>query len=154
MTGTSINSKIIPAAREKVYHAFIDREALEFWLAPHGMTGKIHRYDPGVNGGYTMSLFYKDSHAKGKTTANEDRFSVKFVLLQPYEKIIQSVYFQSDQEEFAGEMIMNVSLEEVEKYVTKVTMVFEKIPPGIDPKDNESGTEQSLEKLAHYLTGK
>lgn len=34
---------------------------------------------------------------------------------------------------------------------TKVTIVFKNIPTDIDPKDNETGTEQSLEKLAHYV---
>jgi hypothetical protein len=32
-----------------------------------------------------------------------------------------------------------------------VTIVFKNIPAGIDPKDNETGTEQSLEKLARYV---
>ncbi len=150
MPGASINSKIIPAAREKVYNAFIDRQALEFWQAPNDMTGKIHQYEPGVNRGYTMSLYYKDNHTKGKTSGNEDRFSVKFALLQPYEKIIQSVYFQSGQEELAGEMIMKVSLEEIANHTTRATVVFENIPAGIDPGDNEAGTDQSLGKLIRY----
>jgi len=34
---------------------------------------------------------------------------------------------------------------------TEVTMLFEDIPPGIRPEDNEAGTRSSLEKLARYV---
>ncbi|TZF84107.1 SRPBCC family protein [Pedobacter sp. BS3] len=153
MESTSKNSKIIQATKEKVYDAFTDKEALEFWLAPDNMTGKIHDFDLKVGSGYTMSLFYLDNN-KGKTSENEDRFSVKFVELKPYEKIVQAIHFQSDKNEFSGEMKMEISLEERENNSTKVTIVFKNIPPGIDPKDNETGTEQSLEKLGRYLENK
>jgi len=32
-----------------------------------------------------------------------------------------------------------------------VIIIFKNIPIGVDPKDNEAGTEQSLEKLAAYV---
>ena len=44
MDRTTTNSKIIQANIEKVYNAFTDKRALEFWLAPDGMTGKIHHF--------------------------------------------------------------------------------------------------------------
>jgi hypothetical protein len=34
---------------------------------------------------------------------------------------------------------------------TEVTILFEQIPPGIRPEDNDAGTRSSLEKLAHYV---
>ncbi len=148
---TTTNSKIIQATRQKIYNAFTDKNALEFWLAPNNMTGKIHDFDLKVGGGYNMSLFYIDSVTKGKTLGNEDRFSAKFIELKPYEKIVQTINFQSDKNEFADEMKMEVFLEEIENNSTKVTIVFKNIPTGIDPKDNEAGTEQSLEKLARYV---
>lgn len=151
MDRTSINSKIIQASRPQVYHAFTDQAALEFWLAPYGMTGKIHNFELKVGGGYDMSLFYKDNQTAGKTSGNEDRFSATFVAITPNEKIIQSINFQSDNDEFSDEMIMEVQLEDSENQSTKVTIIFKNIPTGIDPKDNEEGTKQSLEKLASYL---
>lgn len=150
MNQTSKNSKIIRAPREKVYNAFTEKDALEIWLAPHGMTGKIHSFDLRLGGGYDMSLFYQDE-TPGKTSGNEDRSSSKFVELKPYEKIVQMINFQSDKSEYKDEMIMEVSLEEIGNSSTKVTIIFTNIPPGIDPKDNEDGTAQSLEKLARYL---
>lgn len=148
---TTINSKIIRATKEKVYRAFTEKNALEFWLAPDIMIGKIHDFDLKVGGGYTMSLFYVNNETAGKTEGNEDRFFAKFVELTPYEKIVQTINFQTDKKEFADEMIMEVFLEETETSSTKVTIVFKNIPTGIDPKDNEAGTEQSLEKLARYI---
>ena len=148
---TTTNSKIIRAKREKIYNAFIDGKALEFWLAPNNMIGKIHDFDAKVGGGYNMSLFYLDGETGGKTSGNEDRFSAKFVELKPYEKIVQTINFQSDKNELTDEMTMEVFLEESENNSTKVTVVFKNIPSGINPNDNEKGTQQSLEKLARYV---
>ena len=148
---TSTNSKLIQGAPKKVYDAFITKEALEYWLAPYGMTGKIHDFDARIGGGYDMSLVYKDQKTEGKTTGNEDRFSATFVELRPYEKVVQTINFKSDKSEFTDEMIMEVLLEEVRTNATKVTILFKNIPTGVDPKDNEDGTEQSLEKLAEYI---
>ena len=148
---TTTNSKIIRAKREKIYNAFIDGKALEFWLAPNNMIGKIHDFDAKVGGGYNMSLFYLDGETGGKTSGNEDRFSAKFVELKPYEKIVQTINFQSDKNELTDEMTMEVFLEESENNSTKVTVVFKNIPSGINPNDNEKGTQQSLEKPARYV---
>lgn len=147
----SKNSKVIKATKQKIYQAFTDKAALEYWLAPNGMRGKIHDFDVKVGGEFTMSLFYTDDGFKGKTADNEDRFTVKFTALQPYEKITQTITFDSKDKSFQGEMIMETSLEEVADAFTEVTIIFKNIPPGIKPEDNEAGTEQSLEKLARYL---
>jgi len=152
MDRTSTNSKIIHADRKTVYHAFADKKALEYWLAPNGMTGKIHDFDFTVNGKYEMSLFYKDSATTGKTSGNEDRFSARFKEIIPNERIVQAISFQSDDTAFKEEMTMEVRLETIDKNTTKVTIIFRNIPEGIDPSDNEDGTEQSLEKLADYVT--
>jgi uncharacterized protein YndB with AHSA1/START domain len=148
---STTNSKIIKASPEKVYNAFTEQKALEFWLAPNKMRGKIHDFDLKVGGGYTMSLFYLDKTA-GKTAENEDRFTARFVELKPYEKIIQTIDFHSEKSEFTDQMIMEVYLQKSENNSTLVTIVFKNIPEGIDPKDNETGTEESLNKLALYMS--
>ena len=154
MPATTKNSKIIHAKREEVYNAFTDKEALEIWLAPDNMTGKIHDFDLKVGGGYSMSLFYIDLQTQGKTSGNEDRFAAKFIELKPYEKITQAINFQTGKDDLKDEMTMEVFLDEIENNSTKVTIVFKNIPAGINPRDNESGTEQSLEKLARYVERK
>lgn len=134
-----------------MYEALTQKEALEFWLAPDQMTGKIHDFDLSVGGGYTMSLFYTDNSIKGKTSGNEDRYTSTFIELQPYEKVVHSITFQSEKKEFEEAMIMEVFLEEKGKDVTNVTIFFKNIPAGITPEDNEAGTKESLDKLARYL---
>lgn len=98
-----------------------------------------------------MSLFYKDAGMQGKTSANEDRFQAKFVLLQPCEKIVQTINFTSDAPGFKQGMTMEIQLEDAGRNATRVIVVFRNIPPGINPRDNEAGTEQSLKKLARYM---
>lgn len=151
MGRTSTNSKIIPAAIENVYAAFTEPKALEYWLAPYGMTGKVHNFDLKVGGGYEMSLFYKDTTIEGKTSGNEDRFSARFKEIIPNEKIIQAINFQTNKNEIKEQMMMEVYLEKIDPNSTKVTILFKNIPEGINPKDNEDGTAQSLEKLAGYV---
>lgn len=147
----SKNSRVIKATSEQLYNAFTDKKDLEFWFAPNKMTGKIHNFSLKVGSGYEMSLFYNNHKIEGKTADNEDRFSVTFIELEPYSKIIQQIKFQSDKDEFAEEMIMEIFLEEVENNSTKITITFTNIPIGVNPQDNEAGTEQSLKKLAKYL---
>jgi uncharacterized protein YndB with AHSA1/START domain len=145
-------SQVIKASREVLYRAFNDPEALAVWLAPEGMTGKVHEFDGRVGGGYRMSLFYPSSEQvyRGKTSEREDRFTARFVELTPPTRIVEAVTFDSDDPAFSGEMTMVVTLEE-RNGGTEVTFLFENIPPGIRPEDNDAGTRSTLEKLARFV---
>jgi uncharacterized protein YndB with AHSA1/START domain len=149
------NSKLIQASRETLYNAFTDPAALAAWMAPGDMTGKVHRFDGRVGGGYEMSLYYPSSEedVRGKSGEKEDRFIARFMELTPPERIVQAITFDSDDPAFSGEMVMEVSLE-TEEEGTRVTIVFKDIPPGIRPEDNEEGTEMSLGKLESYVSGR
>jgi uncharacterized protein YndB with AHSA1/START domain len=141
---------VIKAPRENLYRAFTDPAALGVWLAPEGMTGKVHQFDGRVGGGYRMSLFYDSSEYRGKTSGREDRFTARFVELTPPSRIIQAITFDSKDPSFSGEMTMTVTLED-KNGGTEVTILFENIPTGIRPEDNYAGTRSSLEKLARYV---
>jgi uncharacterized protein YndB with AHSA1/START domain len=144
-------SRIIHASRDALYRAFTDPAALEMWLSPGAMTGKVHAFDGRVGGGYRMSLFYPATEPvqRGKTSGREDRFTARFVELTPPARIVQAVTFDSPDAAFSGEMIVIVTFEE-RSGATDVTIAFENIPPGIRPEDNDAGTRSSLEKLARY----
>jgi hypothetical protein len=43
---------------------------------------------------------------------------------------------------------------EAEDGGTRVSILFNDIPPGIRPEDNEVGTQLTLENLARYIEGK
>jgi uncharacterized protein YndB with AHSA1/START domain len=145
-------ARLIRASREALYRAFTDPEALAAWLAPEGMTGKVHAFDGRVGGGYRMSLFYPPSEQvyRGKTAEREDRFTARFVELTPPARIVQAITFDSNDPAFAGEMAMTVTFHDKDGG-TEVTILFEGIPPGIRPEDNDAGTRSSLEKLARYV---
>jgi uncharacterized protein YndB with AHSA1/START domain len=145
-------SRVIRASPERIYRAFLDPKALAVWLAPEGMTGKVHEFDGRVGGGYRMSLFYAESEeaSRGKSAEREDRFTAKFVELAPASRIVEAVEFESDDPAFAGVMKMTVTFEALEG-ATEVTFFFENIPPGIRPEDNDAGTRSTLAKLARYV---
>src|SRR5262245_2378613 len=149
---SSRNSKIIKASPEAVYRAFTDPTARVAWQAPGEMTAKLHEFDLRVGGGYEMSLYYPQSEqgAPGKTSQREDRFSSQFLELTPSKRIVEAISFHSKDLTFSGTMFMVVMLEERDGG-TEVTILFENIPVGINPADNETGTQESLEKLARYV---
>jgi len=149
---TTRNSRLIEASPQILYEAFTNPKALETWLAPGDMTGKIHRFDLREAGSYEMSLFYpeSDQEARGKTTGKEDRYVARFVELQPGKKIVEAIRFDSPDAHFQGEMIMEVLFEPVNED-TRITMIFKNVPAGIRPEDNEKGTELSLQKLEKYV---
>lgn len=152
MANSTRNERITDASQRSVYDAFTDPKALAIWLAPGDMTGEVRNFDLRVGGGYEMSLYYpeSDKESRGKTSKNEDRLKTRFVELSPPERIVEAVTFESDDEAFSGEMMMDVTLRP-NSGGTKVIISFTNIPPGIRPEDNEKGTEMSLNNLEKYL---
>ena len=152
MPQSSKTSRVIKASPEKLYQALTDPTALESWQVPGNMTGKAHQFELKVGGGYTMSLYYPESEKEGngKTSTGEDRFTVKFLELDPPARIVESVKFETTDPDFMGEMMIEISIEPVTNG-TKVTYLFTNIPKGIRPEDNDAGTASSLEKLAKYV---
>ncbi len=152
------NTALIHAPPKAVYRAFTDPAALAAWLVPGELTGAVHQFDLRVGGGYQMSLYYPSADTagtagaapRGKTAEREDRYTARFLALQPPHRLVAAITFDTADPAFAGEMIMEVTLAGAEGG-TAVTIAFRDIPPGIRPQDNEAGTQSSLEKLARYL---
>ncbi len=146
-------STLVHAPRAAVYAAFLDAEAVATWLAPDTMRGHVEIFEPRAGGLMRMSLTYVDANAgRGKTSADTDTFEGRFVELVPDQKIVQVFEFESDQPEFAGAMTITWSLADAEGG-TEVTSLCENIPPGIRLEDNETGSRQSLRKLAAFVEG-
>ena len=146
---STVTSRVIRAAPETLYGAFLDPDALVAWLPPAEMTGVVHAFDARVGGGYRMSLFYPPTERsmRGKTAELEDAVEVRFVELAPPSRIVEAVRFVSDDAAFGGEMTLTVTLEPVPGG-TKVTLAFDDLPPGLRPEDNDLGARLSLEQLA------
>jgi hypothetical protein len=98
-----------------------------------------------------MSLYYPENNMvnKGKSAANEYRYTAAIISLLPFKKIVLAIRFKTEDPDFSGEMIMEVSMTKKEES-TDVTFLFKNIPKGITPEDNEKGTILTLEKLATY----
>jgi uncharacterized protein YndB with AHSA1/START domain len=145
-------SRLVHASRETVYRAFTDPAALVAWQVPGEMTATVHAFDLRPGGGYRMSLFYPatDDTGRGKTADREDRYTARFLELDPPTRIVEAITFDTQDPAFTGPMLMTVTLEDRDG-ATDVTIAFDQIPPGIRPEDNDAGTRSSLEKLARHV---
>jgi len=145
-------SQVIQAPREVVYRAFLEPDAVASWLSPDNMRGQVDTFEPQEGGKFRMSLTYLDQldSPRGKTSEDTDTFEGRFVELVPNEKIVWVVEFESQQSDFAGEMKITWSLADT-KGGTEVTVLFENVPAGISLEDNETGSRQSLRKLAAFI---
>lgn len=144
-------SRLIPAGSAVIYQAFAEAQALERWLPPRNMAGRVVRFDFREGGSFRMRLIYKSPQsAPGKTSEGVDEFEVRLVKLKAGECIEQEVQFDTGDEGFFGTMRM-VWTFQPKGSSTLVTVRAENVPAGISQKDHESGMNSSLEKLAAFV---
>lgn len=151
MHRTDRASRVIAAPPATVYDALLDREAVEAWLPPEGMRGRIERWDPRSGGGFRMVLTYLDPvDAPGKASDATDVVEVGFAELVPPERVVQRAVFEAEDPAYAGTMTMTWQLAAAGAG-TEVTVTATDVPPGIDQADHEAGIASSLTNLARYL---
>ena len=163
-SATTEVSRSIAAPRDKIYRAFVDKDAVATWLPPGEMKGVVHLFEACQGGAIRMSLVYPedDAAARGKTTAKADTFHGRFVRLIPGKLVVWATQFESTDPSFAGEMVVSTTLESESQQedkeqgfgkaqATRVTIRCEDIPRGISPADNEAGCRSSLQKLAAFV---
>ena len=144
-------SRVVAASPAKVYAALVDRDALEAWLPPEGMTGRFERFDPRPGGSYRLVLTYADAAgAPGKATADSDVVESRFVDLVPGQRVVQEVDFVSDDPAFAGTMTMTWQVAAVDGG-TRVDIIAEHVPEGISAEDHAAGLASSLANLAAFV---
>jgi uncharacterized protein YndB with AHSA1/START domain len=145
-------SRLIRATPHAIYQAFIDPGALVRWLPPGSMKGTIDVFDPREGGEYRITLTYDrtDHPAQGKTTDHADVTRGRFLRLVPDRMVVQSVQFESDDPQFAGEMRITWLLEPRDDG-TLVTVTAEDVPPGITPEDHQAGFTETLANLARFV---
>ncbi|NBE56248.1 SRPBCC family protein [Streptomyces boluensis] len=151
MTRTDRVSRLIAASPAAVYGALLDRAALEAWLPPDDMSGRIERWDPRPGGGFRMVLTYLDpTGSPGKTSEATDVVEVGFVDLVEPELVVQQAEFEADDPAYAGTMTMTWNLTGT-GHGTEVTVTATGVPPGIGQADHEAGIASSLAHLAAYV---
>ncbi len=144
-------SKHIRAPASAVYRAFAVPTAMETWLPPEGMRGKMLAFSFREGGSYRMRLTYETPHAlPGKTSADADEIEVRFVRLQQDTRIDQAVTFDSEDPAFCGEMRMSWILQATGDG-TQVTVRCEDVPVGIRLEDHQVGLASTLAHLAAFV---
>ena len=140
-TNTVRLHRVLRAAPEQVYRAFLDADAMAKWLPPHGFTGKVLHLNAEAGGSYRMSFTHLasgQSHAFGGT----------YLELVPNERIRHTDTF--DDPNLPGEMQVTVTLRAV-SCGTDLTIVQEGIPAAIPLEACYLGWQQSLSLLAQLV---
>jgi len=140
-TGTVKLHRVLRAPAERIYKAFTDKSALEYWLPPYGFTGSIHEIDVRVGGGYRMSFTNFDS-------GSNHSFTVEYIELLPNERIRHTDRF--DDGNLPGEMVVSIDLKTV-SCGTDIRIVQTGIPSVIPVEMCYLGWQESLEQLARLV---
>jgi uncharacterized protein YndB with AHSA1/START domain len=133
--------RVLRAAPEKVYRAFLDGDAMAKWLPPNGFTGKVHHIEAKVGGTYKMSF-------TNFTTGHSHSFGGEFLELTPNERIRHTDRF--DDPNLPGEMQTTINLKKV-SVGTELHIVQEGLPAVIPPEACYLGWQESLTLLGKLV---
>jgi uncharacterized protein YndB with AHSA1/START domain len=133
--------RVLRAAPEKVYRAFLDADAMAKWLPPNGFTGKVHHLDAKVGGTYKMSF-------TNFSTGHSHSFGGTYVELVPHERIRYTDQF--DHPNLPGQMQTTITLKKV-SCGTELNVVQEGLPDVIPPEACCLGWQESLTLLAKLV---
>ncbi len=133
--------RVLRAAPERVYRAFLDPDALVKWVPPNGFTGKVHHMDARVGGSYTMSF-------TNFSTGTSHSFGGEYVELVPHERIRYTDAF--DDPNLPGAIQVTITLEKV-SCGTEVHITQEGVPDVIPAEACYLGWQESLALLAKLV---
>jgi uncharacterized protein YndB with AHSA1/START domain len=133
--------RVLRAAPEKVYRAFLDADAMAKWLPPNGFTGKVHHLDPKVGGTHKMSF-------TNFSTGRSHSFGGTYLELVPHERIRYTDQF--DDPNLPGAMQTTITLKKV-SCGTELNIVQEGLPDVIPPEACCLGWLESLTLLAKLV---
>jgi uncharacterized protein YndB with AHSA1/START domain len=133
--------RVLRAAPERVYRAFLDADAMAKWLPPYGFTAKVHHLDAKVGGTHKMSF-------TNFTTGNSHSFGGTYLEMKPNELIRYTDKF--DDANLPGEMWVTVTLKKV-SCGTELNVVQEGVPDVIPTEACYLGWQESLEQLAKLV---
>ena len=151
MPRTDRASRVVDAPVARVFNALVDRDALETWLPPGGMTARFERFDPTPGGSYLLVLTYADPvDSPGKSSADSDIVEARYVNIVPNDRVVQAVDFVSDDPAFAGTMTMTWAVQAIDGR-TRVEITADDVPDGISADDHAAGLSSSLNNLASYV---
>ncbi len=133
--------RVLKATPEKVFRAFSNSKAQEFWIPPFGFLCTVHHFDFQVGGSYKMSF-------TNFSTNSSHTFGGQFLEIKPNEFIKHSDVFEDTN--LPGELITSVSFSKV-ICGTELSIIQEGIPAMIPVEMCYLGWQESLEKLAKLV---
>ena len=138
----------LAAPPEAVYAALTDPRAVSEWMHPDDM--EVHAFDARVGGPIHVSLTYADPTRAGKSSARTDSYRGRFTELVPFERVAQTLAFDTADPAMRGEMTIRFRLIPTPEG-TELTARHEDVPPGIAPADNDLGWRMSFDRLRRLL---
>jgi len=141
MPGTVRLHRVLRAKPEKIYRAFLERDAIARWLPPNGFTCSVERMDAKVGGTFRMSF-------RNFTSGKSHAFGGEYLELVPAQRICYTDKF--DDPGLPGEMRTTVDLRSV-ACGTELNIVQEGIPDAIPVEFCYAGWQESLEHLARLV---
>ncbi len=133
--------RVLRAAPERVYRAFIDPAAMCKWLPPNGFTGTVHHMDAKVGGNFKMSF-------TNFTTEKPMSFGGEYLEMVPNERLVYTDKF--DNQNLPGVMTVTVTLKEV-VCGTELHVTQEGVPSVIPAEACYMGWQESLILLAKLV---
>ena len=140
-TNTVHLHRVLTAKPEKIYRAFLDRDAMAKWLPPNGYTCRVHHMDAKVGGTYKMSF-------TNFTTQKSMSFGGEYRELVENERLRFTDNF--DDPNLSGEIQVTVILKKV-SLGTEITIAQEGLPTVIPLEACYVGWQQSLNNLAKLV---
>ena len=145
-------AQLVRAPRGAVYAALLDPVSVQTWRAPDDMTASIREWEPRQGGRFLVSLTYRAEERTGKTEGATDTYAGTFIRLDPDERVVEELAFETDDPALQGTMTLTWTLSEDETGTT-VELLHEGLPDAVPPDDNQAGTRLALTKLAAYVEG-
>jgi uncharacterized protein YndB with AHSA1/START domain len=140
-TNTVRLHRVLRAAPQRIYRAFLDADAMAKWLPPYGFTCKVHQMDARVGGTFKMSF-------SNFSTGNGHSFGGEYRDLVPNERIRYSDKF--DDPNLPGEIEVTVVLRPV-SCGTELDITQTGLPDVIPLEMCYLGWQESLMQLAHLV---
>ncbi|SBT03305.1 Activator of Hsp90 ATPase 1 family protein [Candidatus Propionivibrio aalborgensis] len=133
--------RILRAAPERVYRAFLDPDAMVKWIPPNGFTGKVHHMDARAGGSYKMSF-------TNFSTGKSHSFGGEYLELLPNEKIRYTDEF--DDPNLPGAMQATITFAKV-SCGTELGITQDGVPDVIPAEACYLGWQESLALLAKLV---
>jgi uncharacterized protein YndB with AHSA1/START domain len=140
-TNTIKLHRVLRAAPERVYRAFLDADAMCKWLPPNGFTGRVHHIEARVGGAYSMSF-------TNFTTGQSHSFGGTYLDLIPNERICHTDEFNDPN--LPGTMKTTIILKKV-SCGTELSITQEGVPKAIPLESCYLGWQESLALLAKLV---